>query len=325
MDQLTAASKNRCYDNTKVSTYKDCNRRYFLRHVLNWTVEGNNKAAALIFGSSWHDAQDVVWGQAKNFNQRDLMELSFGAFQMTWEEHDMPLNPTLEQQQWLKARTPMIAKEMLYNYIERRWNILQSCNVIGIEQPFAVPVPGLPGVWYVGRLDKSIENNGQRLIIEHKTTTAYSIDYTFLLDYVESWSVSAQVKGYQWGGSMYYGNIDGVWVDAVLVHKKVHDGMKFIPIAHSHDLMVEWILSTKGWITQIIAEEEAFEVKQEITPGMFKKNEESCFGKYGSCPFLDICRTVADPTKLNGPPPGFVEEKWEPFDVLGLDKLIKTT
>lgn len=321
--ELTTASKNRCYDNTKVSSYKDCPRRYFLRHVQHWTVSGEGKAAPLIFGSSWHDAQDIVWGQAKNFNQRDLTELAFGAFQMTWEEHGMPIHPTLEQQQYLKARTPMIAKEMLYNYIDRRWSILQQCDVIGIEQPFAVPVPGLEGVWYVGRLDKAIEHGSQRLIIEHKSTTAYSIDYTFLLDYVESWSVSAQVKGYQWGGSLFYNKIDAVWVDAALVHKKVHDGFKFIPVAHSPDIMVEWVLSTKGWITQIIAEEEAFELKKELTPGMFKKNEESCFGKYGSCPFLDICRTISDPTKLSGPPPGFVEEKWEPFDVLGLDKLIK--
>jgi hypothetical protein len=290
-----------------------------LRHKMGWKPTGTGDA--LVFGSAWHDAQDVVWGGAKQFNQGDLLELSFLAFQETWaEEYGMPLNPTLEQQQRLGARTPMIAKEMLFNYIEHRWTMMQRAQVVAIEQPFAVPLPGVAGVWYVGRLDKVVDYNAQRLVLEHKSTTAYSIDYTFLADYVESWSVSPQVKGYQFGAGLFYGKIDAVWVDAALVHRKKHDGFKFIPISHNRSLLEEWVGGTVQWIKAIMAEEDHYE-HVGLSPDVFRKNEESCFGKYGHCQFLDICRSCPDPTALPGVPPGYEVEFWEPFDVLGLDKL----
>jgi hypothetical protein len=86
-------------------------------------------------------------------------------------------------------------------------------------------------------------------------------------------------------------------------------------------LLKEWILNTTRWIQEISAERAAYKVVGHLLPGMFKKNEESCFGKYGHCQFLDICRSCPDPTALPGVPPGYEVEFWEPFDVLGLDKL----
>lgn len=277
----------------------------------------------LIFGSSWHDAQDIVWGHAKKFTQGDLTQLASMAFDKTWQEEGLNPNPSLEEAQFWGARTPQVAKEMLHNYIATRWKMLQECEVFAIETPFAVPLPGLDGHWYIGRLDKGVEYNGQRLIVEHKTTTAYSIEKNFLTDFTEMWYMSAQVKGYQFGGTLFYGHIDAVWVDAALVHKKVHDGFKFIPVSHNFTLMQEWVLGTVGWVKQISAEEDAFKSCGKLTPGMFKKNEESCYGKYGPCSFLDICRSVSDPTELDGPPPGYVKEVWEPFSILGLDKLVQ--
>ena len=56
---------------------------------------------------------------------------------------------------------------------------------------------------------------------------------------------------------------------------------------------------------------------------MIPKTAESCFGKYGACPFLDICRSIPDPSQLEEVPGGYIKEFWEPFDVLGLDKIVK--
>jgi hypothetical protein len=174
-------------------------------------------------------------------------------------------------------------------------------------------------------LDKAVGWNGQNLILEHKTTTAYATIGNFRTDYLDSWFMSSQIKGYQFGGSLYYESIDGVWVDAALVHKKIHDAFKFIPISHNFTLLEEWLSGTRAWVQQISDEEERYAAEGKLLPGMFKKNEESCFGKYGPCPFIDICRTQADPSRLEAPPPGFVYDKWEPFSVLGLDKLVETS
>lgn len=323
MSSVTSSSK--CYDNTKISSYKECPRRYFIRHILHWTPHVKI-ALALTFGSSWHDAQDVVWGHAKKFSKNDLWELAGMAFVKTWTDAGLPEHLSLEQQNDYAPRTPAVAKEMLYNYIDQRWDMLQQINVLAIEQPCAVPLPNVENTFYVGRLDKVFEWDtgriNQRIIGEHKSTTAYATQGNFRPEYVESWSVSSQVKGYQFMGNLFYGRIDGVWVDAALVHRKVHDAFKFIPESHSFVILQEWILNTEGWVKQIVKEEEAYKEKGELLPGMFKKNEESCYGKYGACAFIDICRTIADPSKVTIPP-NFVVEKWEPFDELGLAKLVK--
>ena len=321
----TTAPKNssECYDNTKISGYKVCPRSYFIRHVLGWRSEGT--ANPLVFGLAWHNAMDVVWQYAKTCDRHTLVQLAHGAFTDEWAAWGFPVDMSLEANERFSPRTPGIAKEMLWGYVNdvKRTRMLDDADLLSAEQPIAVPMPGLENCWYVGRLDKAIRYAGQTLILEHKTTTAYATVGNFRSDYVDSWYASSQVKGYEFCGSMYYPSLDGVWVDAALVHKKVHDAFKFIPISHSYPLLSEWLKDTAEWITRIRNEERMFEDAGELVQGCFPKNEESCFGKYGSCPFLDICRSTADPSKLDGVPGGYVKETWEPFSILGLDKLIQ--
>jgi hypothetical protein len=312
--------RSKCYDNTKISTYKTCGRKYFLRHRMHWKPSGTG--LALIFGLSWHDGQDIVWKHAKSFSQADLTDLAFLAFKKTWTNNGQPEEISLDMEFRYSPRMPSTAYEMYDEYTKARWRMLQECKVVAIEQPFAVPMPGLPGHWYIGRLDKVVDYNVQRLILEHKTTTAYATIGNFRTDYVDSWYMSAQVKGYEWGGNLYYEKVNGVWVDAALVHKKIHDAFKFIPVSHSFPLLEEWIQGTREWIRQISGEEDKFEAEG-LTPDIFRKNEESCFGKYGPCEFIDICRTINRPDLLNEVPHGFVHEVWEPFSILGLDKIVK--
>lgn len=47
------------YDNTRVSSHRSCPRAFYFRHVRHLRPEGTSRA--LIFGSSWHAAMDVVW------------------------------------------------------------------------------------------------------------------------------------------------------------------------------------------------------------------------------------------------------------------------
>lgn len=321
---MTFTNSSICYDNTRLSAYKECPRQYFLRHVLGWTVDYGRTATPLIFGGAWHEGLDVIWKHAKSpkVNLNILTELASDQFNKYWTANGFPDTPSAIEAENLAPRTPMIAKEMYYNYARSRWDFLQKMELIAIEQPFAVPLPRLENTWYVGRLDKVFEFNGQRLVGEHKSTTAYAIQGNFRQDYVDSWYASSQVKGYQFGASIYFNGVDGVWVDAALVHKKVHDAFKFIPVSHHEELLHEWLHVTETWATMVT------EATRQFTSGIpvakcFPKNEDSCFGKYGTCPFLDICRTIPDPTNLDGPPVGFKQEKWEPFSILKLDKLIQ--
>lgn len=307
--QLTRNAK--IYDNSQLSTYKDCPRKYYLRHVKDWRSEGT--AIPLVFGLAWHAGQDVVWQYARKLSgQAALAKMAMVKFLETWEEEGLPPEMSLEDAERYAPRTPMIAHEMYESYIKDRWNMLMEAKVLAIEQPFAVPMPGREGTWYVGRLDKVIDFKGQTLVIEHKTTTAYKKDGGFQSSYVEGWYTDSQVKGYQFGGGLYFPGLTQVWVDAALVHKKEHGHFRFVPVAHQMPIIEEWIRDTGDWIARVEAD---------AARGYWPKNENSCMGKFGPCTFLDICRTTPDNAIPKEPPAGYIVEKWEPFDVLKLEKL----
>ena len=319
-------SQSVCYDNTRLSDFKDCPRMYFLRHVLGWTVDYGRTAPPLIFGGAWHEGLDVIWKHAQSpkiaGNKSLLVQLAADQFNKYWTDNGYPDDIGQIESENLSPRTPMVAKEMYWNYTHERWDFLQRIKLLAVEQPFAVPLPNLNNTWYVGRLDKVFEVNGQRLVGEHKTTTAYATHGNFRPDFVDSWYASSQIKGYQFGASLFFGKLDGVWVDAALVHKKVHNAFKFIPVAHHHELLLEWIGTTERWAFNVTAATAGYLNGVSVTE-TFPKNENHCFGKYGTCAFLDICRTCPDPSKLEAPPYGYKVEKWEPFSILKLDKLIK--
>ena len=307
-------------DNTKISSYKDCPRKYFLRHVMNWRSEGT--AVPLVFGLSWHEALSVIWTHAQQANKRDLREAAIGKFNEIWQGEGMSIDMNMEQLEALSPRTPNIAEEMLHNYIEDRWNVLSNARVVSDEQPFAVPIPNTERSWYVGRLDKVIEYNGQLLVIEHKTTSIYKKDGGFQSSYVEGWYSDSQVKGYQFGAGIYYPGLTQVWVDAALVHKTVHDKFRFIPVSHSFPLIKEWLDDTSEYIARIKTDEIKFHERGTLSGGTFPKNENSCFGKFGSCSFLDVCRTTADIPPDAAVPVGYMIERWSPFETLGLEKIL---
>lgn len=309
------------YDNSMLSSYKDCPRKYYLRHELGWRSEGTS--LPLVFGLSWHSGQDALWTFAKKgATPEELLQLAMSNFLETWESQGMSSELDVAQLTTMAPRTPGIAKEMYANYMAARWKMLTTAELLACEQPFAVPLADTDGRWYAGRLDKVVRYNGETVVLEHKTTTAYSTTSTFQNSYVDSWYSDAQCKGYQYGGSLYFEGLQQVWVDAALVHKKIHDGFRFIPVAHQFPLLTEWLRDTAEWIQRVESDRQAL---SDGLPGAFPKNENHCFGKYGSCTFLNVCRTVSEPWLLDSPPAGYMVEFWKPFELLGLDKLINNS
>lgn len=319
---MTIQTTDSFYDNTMLSSYKDCPRKFFLRHVLDWRSEG--VAIPLVFGLSWHAAMDVIWQHYKQVpDKNELVQLAMAKFLETWESENMPIELSIEQIEKFSPRTPGVAAEMLHKYIEKRANILDSAQLLAVEQPFAVPLPGTEHTWYIGKLDKVVQMQNLT-IIEHKTTTSYKKDGGFQTSYIEGWYSDSQVKGYQFGGGLYFPGLTQVWVDAALVHKQVHDAFRFVPVAHNFDLLQEWVGDTREWVKRVELDTQAYKTAGgRLSEGVFPKNENSCMGKYGPCSFLKICVTTPRPELLDAPPEGYMEEHWAPFEILGLSKLIE--
>lgn len=313
-----------CFDNTKLACYKENPRKYYLRHVRGWTIAGDRKPLPLVFGESWHAAMDKVWGARSIDSTQDIIDNAMENFYKAWEENGYPRQPRLDEVKEWGQRTPGVAHEMLYNYVVTREKMIRDCQTLAIEQPIAIPMPGMPGIWYIGKLDKVVQYNGVH-ILEHKTTSMYATQGNFRSDYIESWGSAPQIKGYQVAGSMYYPDLQDVWVDCALVHKTVHDAFKFVPVAHSWPLLQGWLTDTKSWISRILADMDQLKRDGNLKGGAFPDNEDSHFSKFGRDSFLDIYTSYADPSELTEPPPGYVEDHWDPFDTLGLQELTSRT
>lgn len=309
------AKRMRFFDNTMLCAYKACPRRYYLRHVRGWRASGPPAAPA--FGLAWHAAMNQVWlGISSGISEEECFDRAFSAFLDSWREQGMPESPTLEEQDNLGSRIPATAAEMIRSYIGQYAQLIRRADLLSVEQPFAVPLhPDRDDVWYVGRRDKDIRIAGSRVVVEHKTTSMYKKDGGFRASWVESWFPNAQCEGYLFSLLWEDGEaMHQVWIDAALVHR-TQRAFRIIPVSVSPDHLDAWLLDTRDWVSRIQQElarlaEGAF---------AFPKNTDSCFSPYGACQFLEICRASADPP--DEPPPGYVIEHWEPFDLLGLSKL----
>lgn len=315
------------FDNTMLASYKRCPREFYLRHVRSW--RGGGISPALSFGLSWHEAMDVVWaGINGGSDPRAVLDAAHYAFLEKWKEQGMNPEPDLEEQNRLGARTPMVAREMLYHYIQQRSDFIKNSTLRYIERPFAVPIfADRSDIWYIGRLDKWVRSDrGDEIIIEHKTTSEYKKEGGFKTTYLEGWSPSSQIEGYIFSGRMQEKKKPPryVWIDAALVHKSVHDKFKFIPISHATGGIESWLWEARDWIMRVESELTRLEESDSDAKHMqaFPRNTDSCSGKYGLCSFINVCRTCHNPAQLKAPPEGFIEEKWEPFDTLGLEAIM---
>lgn len=317
---MSEAQKMVYYDNTRLSSYKECPRAYFFRHVRHW--RGKEIPKPLIFGLSWHESMDVVWGLLGKTEDEKVLALAMEAFNKEWiKDGGIPEDEMNDETRaaWL-PRLTSVAAEMLWNYILKNGDFIKEVEIINIERPFAVPInPNNPNIFYIGRLDKEFRKGGRVYLIEHKTTTAYSKEYGFLTSYTTSWSPNSQIDGYLHSGYMTYGaELKSVYVDAVLVHKQHHAIHKFIPIERHLAALDDWRDATEEWIDRIEIDKKRF---KDGDRRAFPMNTNSCHGKYGPCSYINICKFVPNLMQKVEPPEGFIVERWSPFETLGLEKI----
>jgi len=310
----------RYYDNTRVEAYRDCPRKYFLRHIKGWVP--NSTAIALINGSAWHDAMDIVWGHAKDdISDRELAQKSLQAYVDRWTKEGLPhpRDMTLEQQDQYSPRGPHCAAEVLLNYVMQRRRFIKDGEVLAIERPFIVPLyDDNDKILYIGRLDKVFRSRSEgEIVIEHKTTTQFYKTSGLRKSYLESFSPNSQVDGYGYAARFLYPGIRGIWIDISVFNKTVTDQFKFLPVDRQFAMLDGWLNETRNWIERIESERASY-----ATHGLkraFPKNTSHC-GSYGGCTYRDICKFYTNPDSSEVPS-GFKVDFWNPFDVLHLQQL----
>lgn len=317
------------YDNTRLTDFKECERKYYFRHIRHLVPEGI--APALVFGLSWHEAMDTIWDQAKHdISDDELIKEGMATFVREWKLWGYPdFNETTEEwESLLKFRTLDTALEMLYNYVQRYRSRLREYDLLAIEQPFAVPISeeNERPVFYVGRLDKVYRWRSDLWIGEHKTSSLYKRDGYFRTEFVEGFDPNSQVDGYIHSGHMYFPDekFTGVMIDAALVHGSVHDGFKLIPIEKKPQMLESWLGETIYFI-DAVEQQKAILAEDRATGGSldmaaFPRRTTSCVTKFGLCQYHKICKYHPNPETAETFE-GFHSEKWEPFSILKLAQI----
>lgn len=324
---------DRYYDNTRISEFRTCPRKFFYRHVMDWV--GIGFSPPLLFGSSWHAAMDAVWEtmsdrkNAQSLNTESVANIGHSAFMSEWLSGGGPeIDDINEDWQYkLGFRNPMVALEMLYGYVDARRPLFQreSFKLLAIEQPFAVPLdPEDDTLFYVGRLDKVFEVKEGIMIGEHKTTSLYAKAGGFRSMFLDSFSPNSQVDGYLHAARILYGDrLKSCWIDASLVHKTQHDFFKIVPIERQFSQLEAWLWETRLWIDEIEAHWERLKEpgieKLKYMPA-FPKNTGACQDFARNCTYIDLCKMWPNPVARDLPD-GYNKEHWSPFERLGLDKI----
>lgn len=306
------------FDNTRVSAYRRCPRFFLLRHIFHWTSD--RISIALANGSGWHAAMDIIWNNGTIEEALDAWTNS-----MISEGYDVSSN-TLHDMNFNSMYTREVIRARLANYIKFHKNILNTITVISTEQPFAVPL-NKEGIYYVGRLDKVIRDRRKAIrIIEHKTTSAYKKNGPFRQTFIDSFSPNSQIDGYLYAGSLLYGDdFRGIFVDAALIHKEIYNGFMLIPIEKKFEMVDAWLYEAKYWVNEIRKQTEELRSNREEYENapfltVFPRRTEEC-SSYSGCMYREICKYVSNPLRLEGPPEKFIVKKWEPFNMIRLEKL----
>jgi hypothetical protein len=324
---------DRLYDNTRLSDYDRCPRYYYYRHHKGWSIDAP-PGKALAFGASWHEGMDVIWQSllkddaTKEYSveDRSVEKVALdaqAAFQRMWTD-EWGFDPAPDPDDKRDFRHAMTAAEMYYEYIDKRSDLFMRSDIflIEVEKTFVVPLdPTDASLFYVGRMDKVFRLGDQVLIGEHKTTSAYDAKRKFRPGFIESFSPNSQVDGYIYAGNILWpGDFTGVWVDASLVHKTVHDGHQFIPIQRTREQIESWLWETRAKIADLERDRKVTDsdlAKEATYLPAYRKNPGRCWDFASSCPYLECCKMWGNPERQEKPV-GYKEDFWSPHARLKL-------
>lgn len=303
----------RFFDNSTLENMRVCPRKFYFSQIRHFQPAGLRMP--LIFGSSIHSALDFIWENISKYQRKELLQGAMVNFLEVWKAEGADQADELD----IFPRTPSKALEILEGYLERYKGDLQRIELIGIEQPFIVPLSlDDETVFYIGKLDKIYKDAYGIHILDHKTASTISTTW------INSFSPNGQVDGYLHAGYTTFGSeFSGVMIDGLLVTKTVNPkGDKYlrIPINRQPSQLDAWNWEVSDLIDMIeLNEERLIEYresgcKQNFLPA-FPKCTTSCTQYYGTCPYLDLCKYWDDPEKHECPP-NMVEKKWQPFEIL---------
>jgi hypothetical protein len=236
------------------------------------------------------------------------------------------LPPTEEEYRNFSTATDLITAYNNHYPIEA-FEVLQlPSGLPAIEVPFAVPLGeitvnspmwvrspkgevaekqvGTIKIIWTGKIDLIYRREGRIYIMDHKTTSMMGPNY------FKEFDLSSQVYGYLWAAAKLLNQpIAGFIVNALAVRKQTKTGKRFeferYPIPGDDFLVAEWIEDTLHIISDFI---------EMAKRAYFPKHTKWCVGKYGLCPYIQVCQLPEHSKETILMSGNFKTVEWDPLN-----------
>lgn len=295
------------WDSTSLGWLKECPQKYKYFMIDQLQTKGYDVSPHLFFGSVYQKCLETFDRlRASGSDHEDaLAEVIHLALKLTWfdavetEDFSRPAGPW-ESTDVNKTRFTLV-RSVLWHIEEYRDHptktLILASGDPAVELNFKIEVGN--ELVLCGHLDRVVEWDGDRYVLDHKTTKS-AIQSHYFMGYRPENQMSLYTLA---GGIIFNSPIKGVMIDAAQIL------VTFTRFARgftnrTQEELDEWLNDTHFWVQQAWRYAET---------GHYPKNDKSCHD-YGGCTFRDICGAAPKirETLLKG---GFEKrpEEWNPL------------
>lgn len=262
------------WDSSSLGTLKECPRKYYLTYVLGYRPKG--ESIHLEFGGHFAKGMERYYKyRAAGANYEDaLREVVHGAMidsATMSDDHDKKTRQTLIRSLIWYFETYRLDDETTTRVVH-----LSNGNPaveLSFKMPTGVHLNGVE-LLYCGHIDRLVEFNGDRFVMDQKTTGGALGAY-----YFSQYNPDNQMSGYSLASKVIFNTpVQGVIIDAaqILVGSTV---FARAITTRTESQLEEWLVDFEDWASLAL---------RYADRGHWPMNDKSCH-KYGGCPFRDVC------------------------------------
>jgi hypothetical protein len=296
-------------DNSTLETFQACSRASEFQ-----CIERRQKqpSAALAFGGAIHEGLEVLYRDGFVNLPRAIVACQTALDRVKFRDPD----------EW---RTPACAEETLRRYVDTYQSHDPICPIVSdgqlfIEQPFSLTIGEVTLNAHIAKLDLFVRKltilwsgridiaahygDANAYVVDHKTTSMGGV--TFFGDFM----LSQQMVGYNWAlrKMLPQHNIVGTVVNAIIQRKPSKTG-KSLEFSRQVYFHADWHVDE--WKRDVLSEIERF--LSCLVDGYFPKATKWCFGKYGQCPYHDVCTLPPHQREIMLNSSEYVNVTWSPL------------
>lgn len=238
---------------TQLTTFYECPRKWYYNYHIR---RARPATSAMNRGLCFHRIFELY--------HRDGIPLS-----------DIPDHIIAEHPHYADFLAPTM---VAFTEYKKKYPVIDFVVVDGqpaIEQEFTLHLED--DVVVRGKIDYIKQIGHRKYITDIKVTGMYLSEY-----YFGQFELGFQSMLYSYVGHNFWEGIEGFIIDAVMINKagKMNFEQSFFPLLPNLDEFIDEIYRTAHFIKKYREDEDAFEHRWT-----------SCSGKFGKCPYFDVCKS----------------------------------